>query len=233
MRLLILLSLLALSRSGLDAAESLSVNFYNGADVNALTEKTGLVARKDWVNLRSSEKGSHQVPRGPKISWEVTSFLPSTSPVPGVPTGYPQRLFRSQLRSNSFEEGAITVFVDDVPAEWKQRGVDVVLYWHSAATPREKPHVQAFQVNGVEKWLVSHGDAPKLDRFFFKDFATSEKALREAQTVNVVIFRNVKEFPLRIETQRNEGMGGKGGGSNGGLAAFQILPNASAPRSNP
>jgi len=221
----VLLSLLLLPGS-LVVADVLSVNFHNGAAPNQISEKTGLVPDADWQNFAQAEEGDHAVEGKGRVVWRVREFSRGKSPLFGIKTGYPERLFRSQLRTTSFEGGSLKIRVEDLPADWRAKGVDVIVYWHAPVEIRKQPHVQPFTVNGRTLWLVSHGDQPVTGQFAVGTLTDQAAALKEDKSLNTLIFRNVKSFPVVIETRRDAGMGGKGGGSNGGIAGFQIVPSS-------
>jgi hypothetical protein len=217
------LSLILFLLPPLKAQDMISVNFFNGADSNSISKETGLIPDKAWNNIEISDKGEATLGETTKLTWSVVEFNGSKSPVFGIPTAYPDRIFRSQLRTNSFDQGALKITLDDLPASMREKGVDVIIYWNSAVEYRDKAHVQPFRVNGSVKWMISHNRTPA-DEFRKGEIIDKDTALNTKENVNTLIFRNVNEFPIVISTQRDTGEGGKGAGSNGGLAGFQILP---------
>ena len=85
--------------------------------------------------------------------------------------------------------------------------------------------MQSFTVNGEKRTLLSKSGAPDYESY--AEFLTgidADSTLLAERSVNVAVFRNLTVPTVRITTGRENLPGVTGSASNGGIAAFQIVP---------
>jgi hypothetical protein len=226
LRSLILAAVLISALASSAQAEFISVNFNNGATANRISDDTGAKNTRNWTEVTFSAEGTIPLnTSGTVMSWKVKDFIGSKSPVKGVSTGHPDRLYRSQLRTNSFDSDGIQITVTNLPADLVAGGYDVLIYWQDATNPAAPDRVQSFRVNGQQRTLLTKAGAPDYVSYAAYETGMDAASVLEApRSVNVAIFRNLQAPILTIQTSRENIRGLSGSASNGGIAAFQIIP---------
>lgn len=224
MKFPVILLFVLLSVGGL-CAESISINFHNSKPANQIQQVTGMYEDGDWNEIEIAETGEQSLDTaGATIKWEAVDAPSGKNPTTGVATSFPDRIFRTQLRTNSGGEGGLSITVTDLPEALAENGYDVLVYWQNSKIDENPDIVQTFRINDEMRVLVTKKGNPNYKTFEVGNEETVMDALDRETSTNVAVFPSLKGDSFTLTTERQGIEGVPRSRSNGGVAAIQIIP---------